>query len=230
VNIPGFLAQINRDNLDARIKYGVIDRFFSSFQRAKLKNKDFSILGNNCFVGGMYHKFGLPYNTPTIWTYIYPEDYLRFLGNLEWYLKQPLKFKTETNHIMAHRYCKITKFNYPIGVLGDDVEVHFMHYRSQSDALNKWNRRTQRLNLNNLFIVFSDGSEFKEGMVERYEKLPFKHKIFLSSKPRDSACTVFVKDYADVTHVYDSTFNRKYEKYIDLIKWLNCEDNYLTAK
>jgi uncharacterized protein (DUF1919 family) len=102
--------------------------------------------------------------------------------------------------------------NYPIGVLGDDVEVHFMHYHTEKEALEKWNRRLKRVNLNNLFIVFSDGAEFKEEQLERYEKLPFKHKIFFSSKPYSRyKSTVFVKDYANATHVYDSTHNRKYE-------------------
>ena len=229
MNIAAFLEQITLDNLESALKWRIIDRFFSKFQQSKLKNTDFSIIGNNCFVGGIYHKFGLPYTTPTIWTYIYPEDYLRFLGNLAWYLTQPLKFKKETNHIMAHRYCRLVKRNYPIGVLGEDVEVHFMHYHTEEEALDKWNKRIQRVNLNNLFIVFSDGAEFREGMVERYENLPFEYKIFFSSKPRRNSCTVFIKDYADVTHVYDSTFNRKYEKYLDLVKWLNKNDDYLIS-
>ena len=231
MNITGFLKQINIDTLESTLKWNFIDRFFSSFQRSKLKNKDFSIIGNNCFVGGMYHKFGLAYTTPTIWTYIFPEEYIRFLGNLDWYLKQPLKFKKETNHLMAHRFCKIMNRNYPIGVLGEDVEVHFMHYHTEKEALEKWNRRIKRVNLNNLFIVFSDGVEFKEELLERYEKLPFKHKIFFSSKPYSRyKSTVFVKDYANATHVYDSTHNRKYEKYLDLVKWLNGEANFLKNK
>ena len=194
MNITGFLKQINIDTLESTLKWNFIDRFFSSFQRSKLKNKDFSIIGNNCFVGGMYHKFGLAYTTPTIWTYIFPEEYIRFLGNLDWYLKQPLKFKKETNHLMAHRFCERMNRNYPIGVLGEDVEVHFMHYYTE-------------------------------------EELPYKHKIFFSSKPYGHCkSTVFVKDYANATHVYDSTHNRKYEKYLDLVKWLNGEDNFLKTK
>jgi uncharacterized protein (DUF1919 family) len=179
----------------------------------------------------MYHKFGLAYSTPTIWTYIFPEEYIRFLENLRWYLKQSLKFKKETKHPMAQRFCKVMNRNYPIGVLGGDVEVHFMHYRSEEEAFAKWNRRTKRVNLKNLFVVFSDGVEFKEELLERYEKLPFKHKIFFSSKPFSNyKSTVFVKDYANAAHVYDSTHNRKYEKYLDLVKWLNGEENFLKTK
>ncbi len=231
MTIKAFLRNLNADTVESQIKWGFTDRYFSALQRRKLKNRDFSIIGNNCFAGGMYHKFGLQYNTPTIWTYIFPDDYIRFLENLDWYLKQPLMFKKETSHDMAHKFCQLTNRTYPIGVLGGDIEIHFMHYHTEAETTEKWARRAARLNRENLFVVFSDGSEYHEELLERYEKLPYKHKIFFSSKPcPNSQCTVFVEDYAMAEHVYDSTRNRRYEKYIDLVKWLNGEERFLKKK
>jgi uncharacterized protein (DUF1919 family) len=196
--------------------------------RRKLKNRTFSIIGNNCFAGGMYHKFGLQYNTPTIWTYIFPDDYLRFLKNLDWYLTQPLTFTKDTKHQMAHRNSELTGQSYPIGVLGGDVEIHFMHCHSEAEAEQKWQRRLKRLNRNNLFVVFSDGEEYRDEHLAQFEKLPYPHKVFFSSKPHPhSNCTVFIRDYEKEVHVYDSTRNRRYEKYFDLVKWLNGETQYL---
>ncbi len=212
MNLRAFFKSINRDALESSLKWQFIDRFFCAFQRSKLKNRNFSIIGNNCFAGGMYHKFGLPYNTPTIWTYIFPEDYIRLLENLDWYLKQPLTFKKETSHAMAHKFTEQTSRRYPIGVLGGDVEIHFMHYKTEAEALEKWNRRVKRLNRDNLFVVFSDGAEFNEELLQRYQKLPYEHKIFFSSKPYSNPDCVFVKDYAEAEHVYDSTRNRRYER------------------
>jgi uncharacterized protein (DUF1919 family) len=232
VDIKAFLKKINIDAFETAFKWRFIDKYFSGFERSKLKNKDFSIIGNNCVAGGMYHKFGLKYTTPTIWTFFFPEEYIRFLENLDWYLKQPLEFTKETKHPMAHRLSETIHRNYPIGVLGGDVEMHFMHYKTEEEALEKWTRRIKRVNFNNLFIIFSDAEEeFKEELLERYEKLTYEHKIFFSSKPRSNCkSTVFVEDYAEATHVYDSTRNRKYEKYIDLVKWLNCEKDFLKTK
>jgi uncharacterized protein (DUF1919 family) len=229
LTIKGFLkAALNRDTIESTIKWRIVDKFFSAIPRSKLKSKDFSIIGNNCFAGGMYHKFGLPYNTPTIWTYIYPEDYLRLLENLDYYLKQPLTFKTETNHTMAKKHFQMTHRRYPIGVLGSDVEIHFMHYKTEAEAAEKWNRRLKRLNRDNLFFVFSDGEEFSEELLERYQKLPYFHKIFFSCKPYSEVSgNVYVEDYAKEVHVYDSTRNRRYEKYLDLVKWLNKEEVFL---
>lgn len=228
VDIKAFIKRINIDAFESFIKWEIIDRYFSRFQRSKLKNKDFSIIGNNCFTGGIYHKFGLKYTTPTIWTYFFPEEYLRFLEKLDWYLKQPLEFTSVSKHPMAHKLTETIHRKYPIGLLGGNVEIHFMHYKTEKDALEKWIRRINRVNFNNLFFVFSDGEEFREEILERYEKLPYKHKIFFTSKPRSNCkSTVFIRECAQATHVYDSTKNRKYEKYMDLVKWLNDEEDFL---
>ncbi len=227
MTIRDFLKRITADNIVASIKWDFLDRYLAWLPRSKLKNRNFSIIGNNCFAGGMYHKFGLQYNTPTIWTYIFPDDYIRFLENLDWYLKQPLTFKKETAHELAHEYCRLAGHSYPIGVLGGEVEIHFMHCHTEAEAAEKWVRRAARLNRSNLFVVFSDGAEYHPELLERFERLPYEHKIFFSSKPcPQSKCAVFVRDYLGADRVYDSTKNRKYEKYLDLVKWLNGEDGY----
>lgn len=222
------LRVLNDDKIESIVKWHFIDRFFFWIPRLKLKNKTFSIIGNNCFAGGIYHKFGLQYSTPTIWTYIFPDDYLRLLEDLDWYLKQPLIFTAKTGHEMAHRHFASTGRRYPIGVLGGDVEIHFMHYYTEAEAQEKWQRRLKRLNRENLFALFSDGEEYRKEHLARFEKLPYRHKIFFSSKPQpNSRCTVFIPDYHGEVHVYDSTRNRRYEKYLDLVKWLNGEEDYL---
>jgi uncharacterized protein (DUF1919 family) len=232
LDIKAFLKTLSFDTIESAFKWHIVDRFFSPFERLKLKNRNFSIIGNNCVTGGMYHKFGLQFSSPTIWSFFFPDEYLKFLENLNWYLKQPLKFTQETRHPMAQRLRETVYPNYPIGLLGGDVEIHFMHYKSEQEASDKWSRRAKRVNFNNLFVVFSDAEEeFKEEFAERFDKLPFKHKIFFSCKPRNNCkCTVFIQDYSDATHVFDSTKNRKYEKYIDLVKWLNGEKYFLKKR
>ncbi len=56
-------------------------------------------------------------------------------------------------------------------------------------------------------------------------------EIFFLSKPLNNGdCVVFVRAYDDATHVGDSTRNRKYEKHIDVIKWLIGEKDFLKNK
>ncbi len=110
------------------------------------------------------------------------------------------------------------------------MEIHFLHYQSEADALDKWNRRLARVNWDNLFFLFSDSEpqEFTPTLIERYEQLPFEHKLFFSSKPvPNSECTVYVRDCLGSAAVSDSTRNRKYEKYVDVVKWFNGEPDFL---
>lgn len=61
------------------------------FKRIGLKNRDFSILSNNCWGGAVYDTFSLQYKTPTIGLYLMAEDYINFLENQSYYLKLDLK-------------------------------------------------------------------------------------------------------------------------------------------
>jgi uncharacterized protein (DUF1919 family) len=146
------------------------------------------------------------------------------------YLKQPLQFTKNSKYPQQTQQLReLLRRDYPIGVLGSDIEIHFLHYNTEEEAYEKWMRRAKRVNLNKLFVVFSDAEEgFNEGLLGRYEQLPFKNKVFFSSKPLPHfKSAVFVADYAKKTRVADSTRNRKYEKYFDLVKWLNGEQDYL---
>jgi uncharacterized protein (DUF1919 family) len=219
--------------VEKHLKWQVVDKYFSFLARSKLSNDDFSIIGNNCIVGSIYHKFGLKFASPTVWCFFFPEEYIRFLENLNWYLNQPLKFTCTTRHPSAIKLRDTMKRNYPIGVLGGDIEVHFLHSNSEVEVSNQWSRRLQRVNLENLFIVFSDSEyrEFKEELLVRFEKLPFNHKIFFSANRREnSKVNIFVEDYAGEPSILDSTINRKWEKYFDVIKWLNGEEDFKRRK
>jgi uncharacterized protein (DUF1919 family) len=224
------LISVNMDSIQSALKWSFVDRFFSWIPRSKLRNTRFSIIGNNCFVGGMYHKYGLKYSSPTIWTYIFPDEYLRFLGNLDWYLTQPMQFIETSKHEVSKRYTQLTGRVYPIGLLGGDVEIHFMHYKTPEEAAEKWGMRLRRLCRDNLFVVFSDSEEFEEKHLERFAVLPFEHKVFFSAKPRfDFPGTVFVRDYAGAPYIFDVTRNRRYEKYFDLTRWLNGEGAFIKS-
>jgi uncharacterized protein (DUF1919 family) len=204
-----------RFDLEAFIKWRIIDPIFSSREYQKIKNKDFSIICNSCLAGGIYHKLGSQYTTPTVGLFFLSEDYIKFLENFEYYIGLSPTFQHDSKH------------NHPVGIL-DDIEIHFLHYKTEQEVEEKWNRRKERINFNNLFFIYSDGDEmgFQEEYFERYAKLPFERKLFFSGKPRKSSpdCTVIIRDW------FDATRSRKYEKYIDIIKWLNKEKDFVKEK
>lgn len=208
----------------SQLKYNFIEERFGWASRLPLKNKDFTILSNSCTAGFIYHKFHIEYTSPTTWCYIFPEEFLRLIENYRWYLKQPLEFREVSNHtctLKDKQECGLSKFHsYPIGVLGGDVEIHFLHYKSEEEALDKWNRRLERVNYNNLFFVLSENNEFKEEYFQRFDKLPFKHKLFLTSKPRsDCKYAIWMRNYS-----FDM-FPYIFQNYADTRKWLNGKED-----
>lgn len=213
----------------AQFKYNFVEERFGWVDRLRLKNKNFSILSNNCVPGYVYHRFHLEYNTPTVWNFIFPDEFIRFLKNYRWYLQQPLKFRDVSQHkctLEDKSECTLNKIHggYPIGVLGDDVEIHFLHYRTAEQALDKWIKRVQRVNYDNLFFVLSDCNEFKEEYLQEFDMLPSQHKIFISNKPRkDCRYGIWVKEIG--SEKYAATFQR----YIDAVKWLNGEKTFLRS-
>lgn len=53
----------------------------------KLKNKDFSLVSDDCWGGFLYKQLGLKYNTPFMWLFIFNNDYLKLVKELKLYLR-----------------------------------------------------------------------------------------------------------------------------------------------
>jgi len=97
-------------------------RGYNLLLRKRLKNKDFSLISDNCNGGCILHDLGLKFNSPFINLWIELNDYIRVLQNLNYYLAIDTKIEFMVNN------------EYPIGVLGGDVKIHFVHYKSNKDA------------------------------------------------------------------------------------------------
>ena len=147
-------------------------------RRLKIKNKDFSIISNNCWCGFIYQHFGLEYTTPTIGLFIYEKDYVKFCANLKHYLSLQLEF-IDVEH--SKYYDKVTnnhtkEITYPIARL-DDIEVFFMHYHSQQEAVEKWERRKKRINFDRLLVKMSERNDCDYDTVKEFCNLTYKNKI-----------------------------------------------------
>ncbi len=97
-----------------------------TFQRLRLRNKDFSIICQNCIGGVIYHNLGLPFLSPTINLWMEEKDFYRFAANLKHYLSQELRFVSGIDETPT-AWC-------------DDVLVHFNHYHSEEEAATKWTK------------------------------------------------------------------------------------------
>ena len=90
-------------------------------------------------------------------------------------LKSPLRFVTSS------RFEQETPF--PIGLLHEDVEIHFMHYDNEDEALSKWTRRVGRMDKNpaNWYVKMDDREGASKEDVQRFLELPYTNKVALST-------------------------------------------------
>ena len=75
--------------------------------------------------------------------------------------------------------------SYPVGVLSNgknSIEIFFLHYHSEQEAREKWERRVQRINWNKLLVKFNDQNGCTETEVSMFMKMPFKNKVFFTCK------------------------------------------------
>lgn len=151
-------------------------------RRKQLKVDNFSIISNNCWGGFIYQSYHLPYNSPTIGLFIMPKDYIKLISNLKYYLQKDIEFILHTNSKYYDELSSIKKFGeYPIGKI-QDIEIHFLHYKSEQDAKYKWDRRCKRINYKHLIYKFNDqnGCTFED--VVNFKELQLKNKVFFGSK------------------------------------------------
>lgn len=187
------MAKLKDVLIKLRIKYR------QRCERLKLKQTEICIISNNCWAGtAVYQPFGLKYNTPTVGLYFMDEDYICFLERLYWYLNQSLEFISPEK---SKYYDKISdngnrKVEYPIALLGGDVEVHFLHYSNCEEARKKWERRARRLNPNKMLVKMSirDNGYDIPTMLNRFCNLPYKNKICFSPIPYPSSSIVCVPE------------------------------------
>ncbi len=144
-------------------------RLYLEIKKKKLKNKTPSVIASNCNGGVVLHDLGARFNTPTVNLFFTAKDFLKFVSNLDHYLSIELvKIKDMES--------------YPIGQL-DDIQIHFVHYGSFSEAKEKWEERKLRIDRNNLFIMMTDRDGCTYEDIKTFDSLPFKNKVIFTHKP-----------------------------------------------
>ena len=179
-------------------------------RRKKINKFDFTIISNNCWGGTIYQSYGLRYNTPTVGLFFMAEDYIKFVSNIREYLKCELRF---INYKESKRYKMLgEKINYPIAQL-NDIEIYFMHYKTEYEAKEKWKRRCERINWNKILFKFSNQNYCEKEHIEKFMNLPEKNKICFVNKDFDVKGTIKIKQLfqtEDIRASYEPFGNSRY--------------------
>ena len=164
--------------------------------------RDFAIVSNNCWGAGFYSDLGRAYNTPFVGTMIPPRCYLDLLAGFPECLDQPLRFIPKSRYTSWEIRC-------PVAELGGS-EIHFMHYKSEAEAREKWTRRLERFPRGSAawrfkFCDHHVGPEPEAGeLLARFVALPLTHKVcFLGRREPASDCGIVIPECLPEGRVMD---------------------------
>ena len=190
--------------------------------RKKIKNRDFTIISNNCWGGHAYRYFDRSYSSPTVGLFFPYAHYVKFVYNLRYYMSLDLTFIPWEESPHAETIRKSGKGNVPIGVL-DDIHIIFLHYKSEEEAYEKWNRRRERMNFDNIIIKFSNLGPASEEVLKKFSELPFKNKFLIINRKKKDAkypCEVEWRGYVgpngDALDTEDFPGNLNLRRLLDL--------------
>lgn len=176
----------------------------------KYNKKEFYIISNNCWGGDLYQILNVKFNTPFIGLFINAPCYLKLLKNPEKYL-----LNTGIEFIRTSKY-EISAVSYPIGKI-DDIEIHFLHYKSEAEAKEKWNRRIQRMDWdkNKWFVKIDDRDHCSDDLIHEFHTLNYPNKISFTKRKFDFSENLQLNNPNDMILLH--TTNNLF----DFVQWLN---------
>lgn len=190
-------------------------------RRKKLNNTDFTIISNNCWGGVCYEYFGMKKLSPTVGLYFYSEEYIKFVTNLKKYLNEDLKFIDPKESKYFEKLKEKNQLDIPIGLLGD-VEIVFLHYSSREQAYEKWNRRIDRINWDNLIIKYSNMNLSNSEHIRIFNDIHIPHSkkiLFLNSKTNKYKNSVYYPGFDAADELLNDT--NEWNKYINVYELIN---------
>jgi uncharacterized protein (DUF1919 family) len=201
----------------ARIK-ALRNRVGAALNRVGLKHTEFTVISNDCWGQALYQEWGLPCQTPFAGSGMHADCFLRFLEDIPGFLRSPLRFVSLSRHATVNRL-RLRREPWPIAVLGDEVEVHFMHHPNQSEAARSWHQGCELVNLARLAVKFTvdkDGASPRH--VARFSRMPFERKLLISERSHPEIdCAVQVPNYVTNGAMM---FHRSL-RHFDCAHWLN---------
>lgn len=189
---------------------------------AKTKSSKFCIISNDCWGAEIYKLLDRPFNTPFIGLMLMGPCYIKLLENLEPNLKLPLVFKNESNY----EEMQATKAgaNFPMAVLGNtNIEIHFLHYKTEAEAAEKWITRVSRMDWDNLYIKYDCGKDYGSAeTVKKFIDLKMPNKLLFGKEDLGFKEVIVINDYhKNAVKQFRSCFLS-----FNPIGWLKGEINY----
>lgn len=196
----------------------IVLRFFINHNnRKRLKNTEFSLFANNCNGGCICHDLGLQFRSPFVNLYLTTPDYIKFLREPKEYLNERLEFQNGRDE------------SYPVAKLGD-IELFFVHYKSNDEVREAWNRRLARINWDDIFVLMTDQDGCTDKVLYDFDSLPYMNKVVFTHIPHpDIKSSVYIPGFENKNEVgncdafVNSWSGKKYFDTFDYVSWFNKE-------
>ena len=190
-------------NIRNKYLYSKRKKYFSELRN--LVHPTTTIISSNCFAGRIMQDLNYEYNSPTLGLYFFADDYVKFLSNLNYYLlKATLTFTEFSKYRIGNERREKWPFQYPIGLLDGEIEIHFLHYHSEEEAKAKWQRRANRVNFNDLIVIGMQQNLPSHNAIAEFSKLPYEKKIyFVTEEILQGDDVVYIPEFKGMLEVGD---------------------------
>lgn len=196
-----------------------LNPLLGKIRRKALNNKDFTIISNNCWGGIVYEHFDMIKNSPTVGMYFFADEYIKFIYNLKHYLSCSMEIVSYNQSRYKDILIMKNQIHCMIGKL-DDVEVVLLHYHDAEEAKEKWARRCQRVNYDNLIFKMSEMNCCTEEHLKAFDSFPAERKVLFVSKDYGLKSQIVWHKWADIGEIKNDTTDFKYK--LDLVGLINC--------
>lgn len=194
-------------------------RIIDFVEKKELSDQKFILVTNNCWGSDIYQTLDRPYNTPFVGLYIPGESYISLLSDFRHNIRQDLTF-------IAHSPLLGKALPFPIALLGDSIEIHFMHYSSEDEAREKWTRRVSRLKNAldqgaSLRFKFCDRDPGNAQWIEEFHQLDLEAKVSFGVNSNQFSDHIRVKPdpAGHFVPVGPRLFRKRYQHF-DFCEWI----------
>ncbi|MCR5294802.1 MAG: DUF1919 domain-containing protein [Lachnospiraceae bacterium] len=199
-------------------------RYF--FYRKRNKNRDFTLLSQNCLGGVIYSILDLPFASPTINLFIEDENFVKLAENPVRYLNIPAEPGEERSAGSDN-----SAISYPT-IRVDDIEICCLHYKNCSEAVEAWERRRRRVNFSNMYVLGNSWNLHEnEEYIRRVASCPCPAAVLTLREMNIPGCIKLPGDFwkpdergivrPNVTDEKPGSHKHYFEDFFDFVSWLN---------
>ena len=184
----------------------------------KLRNTEFCIVANNCLGSRFYKILEREYNTPFVGLFIMPECFAKLVTDFDAYMAKEIVFIDKSKY-PPHDEPGRGADQYPLGLLGD-LELHFVHYKTAEDAVEKWQRRKARMDLDNLSYIMIANGPCDEPVMTQFTGANPSNKVCFHRRAelKMPACVYIPSEIEDMGNLYS-----QYQRFVgrfDFADWI----------